>query len=251
MCAAPDGLAALQARLANEARQTRLAASLREPLAEMGSPLSYVRARGCLAAAAELARASASEADAAALRALLNGKLPVDLLSLVLGGALGGPAAEAEADPLARWRAPAAAEARAACLLLRGACLLDARTRDAAGALGGLEALLARAAAAAGADRAAALDAAAAMLAGSEANQAAFTALRGAAAVAALAAPGGAGEPPERCPAALAFLHTLLARGGLGREAARAAEAVLGPALVARVHEGAVHAQDGVANASA
>jgi hypothetical protein len=117
---------------------------------------------------------------------LLHGRLEVDVLSLLLGRSLAdgaaGPAQQLGGGtaPLAS-HAPDEAEAAAAAALLRGVCLLDARTRHAAAQLGGVELLLARAAAAAPAGplRPAALTALAALLVDAPAAQAEFTRLKG------------------------------------------------------------------------
>lgn len=113
---------------------------------------------------------------------LLQGRLEVDLLSLLLGRCLADGSAQPGGPPPSAHGAPDEDEAAAAALLLRGVCLLDARTRAAAAQLGGVELLLARAvgAAPAGPLRPAALDALAALLADAPAAQAEFTRLRGA-----------------------------------------------------------------------
>jgi len=249
-------LAELERRLDAERAQTSLAVQLRQPLLEASSAFSYVRTRGCLAAADCLSRCCERGADGAAhrraLRQLLRtpGRLPVDLVALLLGGALASPLASAETAAL---RSPPGGEAdeaelRASALLLRGLCLLDAATRDAAGGAGGVAALLSRAEEAgaapasgggggAGSLRAVLLSALGALLLHSPANQSAFTRLRGAPRVASWTTGRGAklGEPERRCPAAQTFLHTLLARGLLSAEAAKAAEAALGAEVVAAI----------------
>ena len=108
------------------------------------------------------------------------------MLSLLLGRSLAdGGAQPGSAPGAAAPGAPDEDEAAAAALLLRGVCLLDARTRAAAAQLGGVELLLSRAAEAppAGALRPAALDALAALLADAPAAQAEFTRLKGASVV--------------------------------------------------------------------
>ena len=260
MCAASDPafpvspeLAELERRLGAERAQTSLAVQLRQPLLEASSAFSYVRTRGCLAAADCLSRCCERGGEGAAqrraLRQLLRtpGRLPVDLVALLLGGALASPLASPEAAAL---RSPAGGEAdeaelRAAALLLRGLCLLDSSTRDAAGGAGGVGALLSRAEEAGPPPlsggggvclRAVLLSALGALLLQSPGNQAAFTRLRGAPRIASWTTRGAkAGEPERRCPAAQTFLHTLLAQGLLSAEAARGAEAALGAEVVAAV----------------
>ncbi len=176
------------------------------------------------------------------------------------GGAAAAPVPPAPPAPLtgaaaavAAYGRPDAAEAAAAAQLLRGVCLLDARTRAAAAQLGGVELLLARAAGAApgaaGAPlRAAALGALAALLADAPAAQAEFTRLRGAAAVAALASGGGGGgtdgsssssaaaaAPSPEAESFLALALASLLQGDALRAAEEAVRGALGGEAAARL----------------
>lgn len=193
------------------------------------------------------------------------------MLSLLLGRSLADGGAQPGGPPPSAHGAPDEDEAAAAALLLRGVCLLDARTRAAAAQLGGVELLLARAVAAAPAGplRPAALDALAALLADAPAAQAEFTRLRGAkraarraciqgsiqarrfalrpcgltrpgagaAQVAALVAPPAAGAPPAGDAAALFLILALeaLLEGDAQRSADEAVRAALGPDAPARL----------------
>ena len=229
-------LSSLAALLSLERSVCEVGVSLREGLEEVGSEFCHARTRGLLSLCSAVSRAAEGEQGSAALRALLGGRLEVDVLSLLLGGSLAPPhaaqAVPSAAAPLAPFvassspwggppqqpaggslaappthdalRAPDEQEALAAALLLRGVCLLDPATREAAGSLGAVETLLQRAHAAQPGSqlRAATLDALAALLADSNANQAEFTGIRGA-------------QPPPP-PPSLSLLHrscTLLTAG--------------------------------------
>ena len=291
-------LSSLAALLSLERSVCEVGVSLREGLEEVGSEFCHARTRGLLSLCSAVSRAAEGEQGSAALRALLGGRLEVDVLSLLLGGSLAPPhaaqAVPSAAAPLAPFvassspwggppqqpaggslaappthdalRAPDEQEALAAALLLRGVCLLDPATREAAGSLGAVETLLQRAHAAQPGSqlRAATLDALAALLADSNANQAEFTGIRGAQppplhhlslcftavapssrlarqlcagaslAAAMLRAPGATSDDPV----ASAFLVALLCRGVLDEGAARAAEAAMGVELAARIIRG-------------
>jgi len=125
-----------------------------------------LRSASRAALALAVAAASASDASRSALSSLLHGRSEVDLLTLLLSGALATAAAGAlaEAGEAADPAVPDAAEACAAASLLRGLCLSDASCRTAALALGAVEVLLSAAEKAAGSVRAAARGALEALL---------------------------------------------------------------------------------------
>ena len=160
-------LPGLAASLAAEAHVASLRLQLRPSLAAAAtSAFAYSRTRALRELALAVAAASASDASRSALSSLLHGRSEVDLLTLLLSGALATAAAGAlaEAGEAADPAVPGAAEACAAASLLRGLCLSDASCRTAALALGAVEVLLSAAEKAAGSVRAAARGALEALL---------------------------------------------------------------------------------------